>query len=213
MSNPLLAQNSARQNGLYQLVLSATFACCDRLKILVCDTQIRVPQVVTNRELVLAHFGEHGSNRMPEGMPSNPRYPQPPKCGLNFSLQYCRKIERLFPLVHMRWKNEILRAVGVALRSPLLQSQLEDRMHRQWLFGSNSPVASDAAGAINVVLIRHCCLDLEVRVSVVIENHQCFSRLRLFPTNAVVRRSLALLMCNHVSTQVSWLVLNSPVRS
>jgi hypothetical protein len=53
-SNPFLTQNSARQNGLYQLVLGATFACCRRLKIFVCDAEIRVPQVVANRELVLA---------------------------------------------------------------------------------------------------------------------------------------------------------------
>jgi hypothetical protein len=70
MSNPLLTQNSARQNGLYQLVLSATLARRRRLKILVCDAQIRVPQVVADRELVLAHFGEHGSNRVSEGMPN-----------------------------------------------------------------------------------------------------------------------------------------------
>jgi hypothetical protein len=71
MSNPFLTQDSTRQNGLYQFVLGATFARCRRLKILVCDTEIRVPHVVANCELVLAHFGEHGSNRVSEGMPTH----------------------------------------------------------------------------------------------------------------------------------------------
>jgi hypothetical protein len=82
MSNPL-TQNSARQNGLYQLVLSSTLARRRRLKILVGDTQIRVPQVVADRELVLAHFGEHGSNRVSEGMPANTGNSQPSKSRLN----------------------------------------------------------------------------------------------------------------------------------
>jgi hypothetical protein len=60
------------------------FACCRRLKKLVCDAQIRVPQIVTDRELVLSHFGEDAQNRVSESMP-NPITLSSPKHGLPMS--------------------------------------------------------------------------------------------------------------------------------
>ena len=68
-----LRQNTRGQNGVDQFVLCQSLGLRRCLKVLVRDMKVAVPQVVADRELMFAHLRQHGSNRVPKGVPAHPR--------------------------------------------------------------------------------------------------------------------------------------------
>src|ERR1700722_5572958 len=84
-----LRQNTRRQNSVDQFVLCQALGlrCC--LQVLVRYMKVAVPQVVADCELMFARVRQHGSNRVPKGVPAHPSDSDPSECGLDFLLQDC----------------------------------------------------------------------------------------------------------------------------
>src|SRR5579864_4808882 len=82
-----LRQNTRRQNSVDQFVLCQPFGLRSRLQVLVRDMKVAVPQVVADRELMFAHFRQHGSNRVSKRVPAHTRDSDTSERRLNFLLQ------------------------------------------------------------------------------------------------------------------------------
>jgi hypothetical protein len=106
------------QNRLDRPRLSVSLRPRCRLQILVSHAEIRVTQVVADRQLMLAQFGQHRSCSMSERVPAHAGDSNFLECRPDLPLQDRGQIESLSTTVESRREHEIRRLSAVTLRSP-----------------------------------------------------------------------------------------------
>ena len=92
--------------------------------------KIAVPQVVADGQLMLAHLGQHGSDRMTKRVPTDSDDANGLERRLDFPLQHGSQIQRLGALESLRRKYKVLRAVVKAAETAALELGMGDGLGR-----------------------------------------------------------------------------------